>query len=283
MSIGNSNNLIGGILPHFKSGLNNNLTDRVKVFVAALAGVGYFCTATEKTALNNFDLSLISLGLLPAGTGAGIIKDAIVCIGSTSNTFKFNFVNPVDSNAAFRINFFGGYIFSSNGVKPNGINTYANTYLNRSTDLSQNNIHVAKYIRENIRTGFGIDISDLIGDGSFYLSTYTAGAPDLICNINSSPLGLLQVVNPTANGFYVAQRANSMNRLVYKNGVLLNTYTNASTIPLNTEIILDAFGNINYTTREWCYFSAGQALTAIQNSGYYTAVQTLQTALSRQV
>ena len=46
-------------------------------------------------------------------------------VGGTATTCKFNLKNPADTNAAFRLNFVGGWVFSSNGALPNGVNTYA--------------------------------------------------------------------------------------------------------------------------------------------------------------
>jgi hypothetical protein len=113
---------------------------------------------------------LIAAGLLPTGTGAGKIIAAYPAIGGTADTCKYNFVNPADSDAAFRLQFFGGYTFSANGVKPNGTNAYAKTFINVSTNLSRNNTHLSKYIRENIRDGDRHDIGTLVGTASFYFT-----------------------------------------------------------------------------------------------------------------
>jgi hypothetical protein len=115
-----------------------------------------FLTATGITdpqiinALNTMDLSLISAGLLPAGTGAGKIKALYPIVGGTAATHKFNFVNPLDTNAAFRLVFFGGWTHSANGALPNGTNAYADTFINPSLFLSQNDTHISYYTRTNI-------------------------------------------------------------------------------------------------------------------------------------
>jgi hypothetical protein len=49
-------------------------------------------------------------------------------VGGTASSSKWNLVNPVNSNSAFRLDFFGGWTFASTGAKPNGINAYAITY-----------------------------------------------------------------------------------------------------------------------------------------------------------
>jgi hypothetical protein len=41
-------------------------------------------------------------------------------VGSTATTCKYNLKNPLDTDAAFRLNFVGGWTFSNNGIQPNG-------------------------------------------------------------------------------------------------------------------------------------------------------------------
>jgi hypothetical protein len=59
--------------------------------------------------------------------------------GTTVNTQKFNIKNPVNTDAGFRLTFFGGGTYSSLGFQTNGINSYANTYLSPSALLDVNN------------------------------------------------------------------------------------------------------------------------------------------------
>ena len=91
--------------------------------------------ATIINALNAMDTSLISAGLLPSGTGAGKIKALYPIVGGASS-HKYNFVDPRDVDAAFRLQFFGGWTHSANGMQPNRINGWANTFLTPSIDFS---------------------------------------------------------------------------------------------------------------------------------------------------
>jgi hypothetical protein len=50
-------------------------------------------------------------------------------VGGTATTHKFNLKNPLDTNAAFRLTFTGGWTHSANGALPNGTNAYADTFL----------------------------------------------------------------------------------------------------------------------------------------------------------
>jgi hypothetical protein len=57
-------------------------------------------------------------------------------VGGTATTHKFNLKDPRDLDVAFRLSFLGGWTHSSNGILPNGLNGYADTFLTPSTTLS---------------------------------------------------------------------------------------------------------------------------------------------------
>ena len=50
-------------------------------------------------------------------------------LGTTQAQHKWNAKNPLDTNAAFRLQFFGGGTHSNLGYQCNGTNAYANTFL----------------------------------------------------------------------------------------------------------------------------------------------------------
>jgi hypothetical protein len=107
-------------------------TERTEAFLTATG----ITDATIISALNAMDTSLISAGLLPSGTGAGKIIALYPFVGGTASTHKFNFVDPADTDAAFRLVFNGGFTHSSSGCQPNGTNGWANTFLTPSIDFS---------------------------------------------------------------------------------------------------------------------------------------------------
>jgi hypothetical protein len=78
---------------------------------------------TISTAINNLVIDLKDAGLWN-------LMDAIYpMVGGTSTTHKFNLKNPADTDAAFRLNFQGGWTHDSSGAKPDGVSgTYADTF-----------------------------------------------------------------------------------------------------------------------------------------------------------
>jgi len=49
-------------------------------------------------------------------------------VGGNANAHKYNLFNPLDTDAAFRLSFFGGWTHTAFGAQPNGINAYADTH-----------------------------------------------------------------------------------------------------------------------------------------------------------
>jgi len=105
--------------------------------------------ATQIAAINRLVKNYKGVGDLNASvdlwTGESIIYPMV---GGTAATCKFNLKNPVDSDAANRISFIGGWTFDANGPTPNGTNAYARTFFIPNT-LGQNNASLSFYSRSN--------------------------------------------------------------------------------------------------------------------------------------
>jgi hypothetical protein len=84
-------------------------------------------------------------------------------VGGTATTHKFNLKNPVDTNAAFRLSFVGGWTHSANGALPNGTNAYANTFLTPSTTLTLLNTHLSFYSRTSAIGNNQRDLAAFVG------------------------------------------------------------------------------------------------------------------------
>jgi hypothetical protein len=94
----------------------------------------------EAVAVNNLVNQLKSAGLWQS------MKAIYPMVGNSSNTCKYNLVNPQDTDAAFRLSFFGTWTFSNSGAKPNGVaGTYADTFFVPSTGFTTTNGHLSYY------------------------------------------------------------------------------------------------------------------------------------------
>lgn len=208
-------------------------------------------------------------------------------VGSTATSQKFNLKNPVDSNAAFRLNFVGGWTHSSNGALPNGTNAYANTFLIPSTSLTSSNNHLSVYNRTNTAASVGIDIGSYsAGSPILYCSFYSRFTGDLfiLANGNSS---FPSVANANSQGMYIMSKLSASNTSGYKNNTkVINAAASGAGIS-SQPLFIGAQNNTgvagNFNNRELAFASIGDGLTDAEALAYYNAVNAFQVSLARNV
>ena len=205
-------------------------------------------------------------------------------VGGTNTKHTWNLKNT----AQFQISWIGGATSSANGVQFNGTNSYGDTSYLPITQASQNNHHVSIYSRTNTTGVFG-DI------GAANNNTENARSvlfPKLDSNawqsLNSN--GYLQWSNANSLGHYISNRTSSNIMNGWKDGVKKGTQTNASITPAVNNYFIGAtslgalFGVAGfYSNRQLAFASIGDGLTDTEAANFYTAVQTFQTTLGRQV
>jgi len=236
--------------------------------------------STQKTAINQLVTDMKGYGLWSK------MKAVYPFVGGTAASHKWNLKNPLDTNAAFRLVFSGGWTHSNTGAKPNGTNAYADTFLTSSTSLSLNNAHISYYSRTNsnlteveIGTASGANITD---NGSL-IEIRTAGVT--YYRINSQ--GTYITYNDAdSRAFYVANRTASNVINGWRNGVKVATGITASSGLSTRTFWLGAFNSSGipyYSTKECAFASIGDSLTDTEAANFYTAIQTFETTLVRNV
>jgi hypothetical protein len=200
-------------------------------------------------------------------------------VGNTASQQKWNLKDPRDLNAAFRLNFVGGWSFSANGALPNGVNTYADTFLIPSVNLSLNSHSFGMYSRTNDVTG-----TKLYGSfASSFLHHNLTGA-----NFNSGVVanGILYTANPST-GFLMASRTSNTLFQAYRAGVSLGTNTVAIAALPNVNFYLgarNASGTAQtFLTHQYAFAFLGSGLNTTEAAALYTSVQSFNITLSRQV
>jgi hypothetical protein len=204
-------------------------------------------------------------------------------VGGTANTHKFNLKDPRDTESAFRLAFSGSWIHSSTGAKPNGsAGTYADTYLNPSTRLTNTNVHISYYAR----AGSAGSEDSLIGTTGFGGTTIgqiqynVYGGNKIYSTLGGSRIDI------TVGSLLVFHTLTSLDgstngMRAYTNGILRGTATNNSSGLPNATLIL-ANGYLP-SPQECAFASIGDGLTDTEAANFYTAVQRFQTTLGRQV
>lgn len=206
-------------------------------------------------------------------------------VGGTVFTHKFNLKNPLDSNAAFRLLFTGGFTHNSNGITPNGINAYANTYYDESVHSALNDKHISIYSRINLLGQY----TDMAAYNGSTAATdisprfFSSGERCLMRNSNVSGSNYL---NTNSLGFFLNNRVDASNVRGRQNATL-QFMASPSVALVNVPYYIGA-NNLNgtagsYSVRNLAFASIGRGFSDAESLIFYNAVQTLQTALSRQV
>jgi len=221
------------------------------------------------------------------------LKAVFPIVGGTATSHKFNLKDPQDTDAAFRLNFFGGWTHSATGMLPNGTNSYADTYIVPNINLLPNSKHLAYYSRTsattiNFSTSIGCDNSS---DGfcRFTIRQTVSGDPDYSDSLyGNSTNGNFVTSNTDGKGFYNSTRLNADNKF-FKNGVAL-TGTSSSlgtssqaSVPIYIGAARSSGVTAYYDNKECAFASIGDGLTDTDAANFYNIVQNYQTTLGRQV
>jgi hypothetical protein len=182
--------------------------------------------------------------------------------------------------------FSGGGTHSVNGYQTNGTNANAQTKLIPSSVLSINSKHVSIYSRTNTATGFDI-MSHTIGPVAPYdllALRATIFFPNEIAYSLNENYPNSSGFNLNSTGFYISTRTASNAKKLYKNNaILLSASTLSATQPTNQYIIGSDSRNVDFSSRQYAFASIGDGLTDTEAANFYTAVQTFNTTLGRQV
>ena len=208
-------------------------------------------------------------------------------VGGTASSSKWNLVNPVNSNSAFRLDFFGGWTFASTGAKPNGINAYAITYfVPINSWASDTSISFGYYSTTNTSAAqveMGIDA----GAGYILLELNTSGTTYLRANIPIF-LGTTSFADANSLGFYVGSRISSTQEKCFKNGVLKATgvFPKGSFAADSRPIYLAAWNTppstpLYYSSKNCTFSFIANGLTDAKIATLYNIVLAFNTTLGR--
>lgn len=211
-------------------------------------------------------------------------------MGGTAAAHKFNWKDPRDLDAAFRLVFSGGWTHSLTGAKPNGTNGFANTFLNCRSVLDRINYHTSFYSRTTDTGGLQVDLSAYDGVAISLLSCdYNLYGGGSVFRAHSP---LTEIVIPKAStvatGFFTGSRTTQTMFKAYKNGVQngISTISESANEP-NEGFILGAISGGGYTgqysNKECAFASIGDGLTDTEVANFYIAVQAFQTTLLRNI
>jgi hypothetical protein len=263
-------------------------------FILPIMGKGYLpLTKAWQTATSETDTTILNAlntfeGTLIANSLSSLITAYYPMVGGTSTKHAFNFMNT----SLYNLTFNGFWTHSANGALPNGTNAYADTGINASTVLTQNNNHLGFYSRTNSAVGSKTSMGAYVsGSNTLSLGLKFSAPPDSAVYLNANGVltqgGLASPVL-SSDGMYIGSKTSSAigGVVLYKNGSSIGSNTIAvttNTYPNANVLISSLRTNLNFDDKQCAGAIIGLALTAGQALTLSTAINTLNTALSRNV
>lgn len=211
-------------------------------------------------------------------------------LGTTQAQHKWNAKNPADTNAAFRLQFFGGGTHSNLGYQCNGTNAYANTFLVPSAvqNVNSNGLTVA------IGTNNITINSDVVEIGAYVSATSTfalkvkenstnfARVASFNSDQSSDRVRILGI-NEARGIFTASKTASNVHKLI-RNSSILGTGLGGGSLP-NISVWVGAL-NINNSiygaSNQRIQFTAiHEGLTDSEVESLHTIIDNFETAIGR--
>jgi hypothetical protein len=192
---------------------------------------------------------------------------------------------------ATNVNFVSGDYTRATGLTGNGTTKYLNTGFIPSVSNTLNDTHLAAYVRSSTAANGGTAIGALNSTGqmlalNFPFSDGVAYSDQY--NISNGRISVPALTAPF--GFGVGSRLAAANHAVYRNGASIGTSATATalgTLP-NVALFVCALNNNGGGATQFAatpigMYSGGPGLTGTDATNYNTDIQTLMTALGRNV
>jgi hypothetical protein len=208
-------------------------------------------------------------------------------LGGNAAGHKFNALNPLDTNGAYRLTFNGGWTHSSSGATPNGTNGYANTYFAPSTlaSLTISGGTLGMYGPNATavnKAGMGS-----WGPGSNGWVLYPNFNSTIVGFCWENDLGTQSSAIADGNGLIAFSRTGSTNVNFYRRGALVST-NNRTALGKTSNVMYLGAGNGNgsdtqHSTYRHQFTFAHTGMTGSQMATLDSIIQTYQTSLGRNV
>lgn len=242
--------------------------DAVAFFTAAS-----ITDTTQKNAVNTLVLSLKSANIWTK------MKALYPVVGGIASSHAVNLKTP----GTYNLTFATGWTHSNTGMTPNGA-TYANTNFNPQSIITDtNNFSLTYYSRTNIDSGCDIGVFNSSTNSASQIFPKSSG----IRYVRVFSSFTTESTSESTSAFYINSRLNSTTVKAYRNGTTLTTLSLSNLGNINYNVYIGARNNVNtadaFSTRQCAFASIGDGLTDVEASSFYTAVQTFQTTLGRQV
>lgn len=197
---------------------------------------------------------------------------------------KINLIDPRKSYAAFMARFNGTITHTGKGPDPDGTTGWIDTHLNPNTaNITSSSFHLCTYIQDNINisNSYDIQVNGSSANDITYIQANTQYYGQLMGSAAQTTYS-----NSDTRGLYIESRTSTTSEVSYKNGALKNSNTTSVTqAKANYNIVIFAKNNQgtigSYTSRASSFVSIGGGFTQNQAQKYSARVNTLMTALHK--
>jgi hypothetical protein len=267
------------------SPLPSGTTEAQSYLSAVVSAGGTGITSTVSAATITLFTSLVSSGIYSK------LDFMYPIIGGNVNGHKFNALNPLDTNAAFRLTFFGGWTHSSTGMQGNGSNAYANTYYNVVDEafMADGDASIGVYVRDLTAASYPIELGATYFSNGCALSVKMDSATNIIGNLFNG-IDETNFATSAQTGSFIITKTSATSVRVFRRGNLATTLTvGGSVSPSQGPLYVGAQNATNlstadnYSPRELAFVFGGKGLTNTEVSNLSTYINEFQTSLGRNV
>jgi len=229
----------------------------------------------DKNAINTFYLGLKSDNIYTK------LKAMYLPIWGSAATCKWNLINPLDTDAAYRLIFSTGWTYASNGITPTL--AYANTFLNPSVQLSLTSNHISSYIQTSRALASSTPIGARVTGTISAINIFPRTTGDVFRHFNNIN-GYIDIPSIETKGFFIGARNGGTTYYNAKNGVT-NVGSTAATNSVNQNFWIGATASgapgspsalYNETART-SFYSIGDGLSTTDITNFNSRVNTLMT------
>jgi hypothetical protein len=240
----------------------------------------YPSTAYERTGLQLWQYA-DTLVIALKSVGWSKFKAFWPRLGGTADRHKWNIINPVDSDAAHRNVFFGGWTHGPTGCLPNGTNGYINAHISPN-QWTYNNVSFGVYNRSSLG-GFKIVMGYASGLVVYW---YPRADPNTYVRYGGAEIAYTQASETRL----ITLTQNATRLKAYRDGVLVNDSANSPsiamqsiTIPMYIQARNDGGTAVLFGNRSEAGAFVADELTASEVASVSAAMQAFNTSLGRQV
>lgn len=246
-----------------------------QAFFDRVIAAGGSLTTTEKIAVNQLVLDIKSYSIWTK------MKAIYPMVGASAAACAQNL-----KSSSFTGTFNGGITYLSTGVQGNGSTGYFDTTVKPNQQLSLNSTHISFYCNQVPNVGNANLMGTRLNGNAYLLITpsYPLQNGAFYTSNNSYEVNRGGIIL-TNLGFFINTRTTSTTSVLFRNTTKYSYSDNSVDLDTGNIYLLGSnSGNNTYRHNGICAFaSIGDGLNDTEASDLYTAVQTFNTTLSRQV